>query len=428
RAYVEVLQRLGFEQAAAIRNEEAIRTEQKAMQFAAALGARDLSDVYMAAYYVEACSWLVSGMANLARNEEARRAGEDCLALADRILVQRPGYRLVLHAEQVLLSGLTGMAANELNPAEGLRYGRRQEQVSTILLGLDPKNTVSANNLGVAHDQIGYALWGSARLSEAVAVWMKSIGDYALASVSGGEFGIARAYSVGFGAMAQVQIGDNTAARTTVTAHESFFRAFRQKEPKGSMAVAIADAMQRLPAAYMAYEGGELQSAVRSAADIDSQLQGITPHGDFQANQRDLSVWVSAHIAGRAEYLLGDFAAAEKAEREALARRKPWVNSGASDQRQMCETATWLAMAVARQGRTAEAAQTIAPWVKYQRELAARDHGDQWLPLELAGALYAEALTDAHRRPDLLREAAGLVEHLAAPLRGLHDVQLWRTL
>ncbi len=429
RAYVEVLQRLGFEQAAATHNEEAIRTEQKAMQFAAGLGARDLSDVYMAAYYVEGCAWRVSGLANLSRNEEARRAGEDCLALADRILVQRPGYRLVLHAEQVLLSDLTGVAANELDPAEGLRYGRRQEQVSTVLLSLDPKNTVSANNLGVAHDQIGYALWASARLGEAVTVWTKkSIDDYSLASVSGGEFGIARAYAVGFGAMGQVQIGDSTGARATVAAHESFFTKFRQTEPKGSMAVAIADAMQRLPTAYIAYEGGELQSAVSNAADINGQLQGITPHGDFQANQRDLSVSVIAHIAGRAEYLRGNFAAAEKWEREALARRKPYVNSGASDQRQICENATWLAMAVARQGRASDAAQIIAPWVKYQRELAARNHGDQWLPLELASALYAEALTGTPRRPELLREAAGLIEHLAAPLRALRDVQVWRTL
>jgi len=114
------------------------------------------------------------------------------------------------------------------------------------------------------------------------------------------------------------------------------------------------------------------------------------------------------------------------AEREALARRKPWASSEVSDQRDVAEASTWLAMAVARQGRPAEAAQIIAPWVTYQRELAAKNHGNQWLPLELAAALYAEALGDAQRRPALLREAAALVDNLAPPLRPLHDVRQWR--
>ena len=83
-------------------------------------------------------------------------------------------------------------------------------------------------------------------------------------------------------------------------------------------------------------------------------------------------------------------------------------------------------MAQARQGRSTEAAQTIAPIVKLQRELAARNHGDQWLPLELACALYAEALSDSKRGSALLREAAALVDGLAPTLRPLHDVRQWR--
>ena len=426
RAYVEVLQRSGYEQVVTIRNADAIRTEQKAMRLAADLGARDLSDIYMSAYYVEACAWMVTALSDVARNDDARRAGEDCTALADRVLEQRPGYRLVLHAEQVMLGGLTSMAANELNPAEALRFAKRDEQVSVALLGLDPKNTVSANNLGVAHDSIASALWTSARLREAMPYNMKAVDDYSLASAGGGEFGLSRAYSMAFGALGYAALGDSAAAQAMVAAQEPFFRKFRQTEPERSMAVAIADAMQKLPAAYIAYEHDDLQSAARRAADISSQLQAISPHGDFQARQRDISLWIIAHIAGRAHYQLDDFVEAEKAEREALARRKSWASSEVSDQREVGEASTWLAMAVGRQGRLAEAAQIIAPWVKYQRELAAKNHGDQWLPLELAAALYAEALTDAQRRPALLREAAALVDHLAPPLRALHDVRLWR--
>ena len=83
-------------------------------------------------------------------------------------------------------------------------------------------------------------------------------------------------------------------------------------------------------------------------------------------------------------------------------------------------------VAIARQGRLEEAAQTIAPVVRFQRELAARNHGDRWQPLELASALYAQALSDPKRSPALLREAALLLAGLAPELHSVYDVRQWR--
>jgi hypothetical protein len=426
RAYVEILQRVGYEQVANFKNEDAIATEQKAMRLAAGLGARDLSDVYMSAYYVEACGWLVSALADSGRNAQARQTGEECGALGDKVLEQRPGYRLVLHGEQVMWGGLNTMSANELNPAEELRFAQRGEQVSTTLLALDPKNKVSANNLGVAHDNIGQAYWSAARLHEALGYWQKGGDDYAIASVGGDVFGLTLAYSTAFSAALQAMAGDSVAAEATLAKRQPFFRKYRQLTPAGSATVSIADACLEIPRAYIAYEHDDFATAARRAGDISGELQAISPHGDFQTNQRDLTWWISAHIAGRAWYQLKNFPAAEHAEREAVARRKSWAGTGVGDQRDVGEASTWLAMALARQGKVHEAAETIAPWVKFQRELSRRNHGDQWQPLELAAALYAEALSDPQRRPALLQEAAALVDHLAEPIRKLHDVRLWR--
>jgi hypothetical protein len=66
--------------------------------------------------------------------------------------------------------------------------------------------------------------------------------------------------------------------------------------------------------------------------------------------------------------------------------------------------------------------------VKFQRELAAKNHGDLWQTVELAAALYAQSLTDKQQRPALLREAAAKLDALPAALSGLHDVRLWRGL
>ena len=83
-------------------------------------------------------------------------------------------------------------------------------------------------------------------------------------------------------------------------------------------------------------------------------------------------------------------------------------------------------MAQARQGRMSEAARTIGPVLRFYRELAAKNHGDQWLPLELAGALYAESLSDPKEAGANLREAARLIDGLPSALQSTHDVRQWR--
>jgi len=79
-----------------------------------------------------------------------------------------------------------------------------------------------------------------------------------------------------------------------------------------------------------------------------------------------------------------------------------------------------------RNGHAGEAASTIAPVVKFERELAARNHGDRWQPVELAEALYVQALTVPARRAALLHEAAGLIDGLVPEVRSTHDVRQLR--
>ena len=428
RAYVEVLQRIGYEHVAAVQNEDAIRVTQAAMHLAASLGARELSDPYMAAYYVEACGWMVTALVDLGRDDEARRSGEDCVALSGRILEQRPGYRLVLHAQQVLLGSLSGIYQNELNPPETLRYAQRDEQVSQTLLGLDPHNTVSANNLGVAHNNIAEALWRAGRLRESIAYYLKAVGDSTRAEAGGAGFSMLYSYNAAIAAVRQAQLGEHAGAAVTASTIVPRLEKLRQSEPAGSITLVIMSAMHEVATAFDSYLNDDLARAARLTTATTEELLAATPHGDFQQNQQDISLWITAHLAGRTQYRLGDFAAAEKAERVALARRKPTATDQVPDQRDLAEFSTWLAMAVARQGRSGEAAQIIAPWVKFQRELARKNHGDVWLPLELASALYAQALTDPRRRAALLEEATSLVAGLPPSLRPLREVRLWREL
>ena len=92
----------------------------------------------------------------------------------------------------------------------------------------------------------------------------------------------------------------------------------------------------------------------------------------------------------------------------------------------MAEISTWLAMSLARQGKLAEAAQVAGPVASFEQGLLARNHGDVWVPYELACALYAQALAEPGRSVALLSRAAALLQGLPPALQKLHDVKQWR--
>jgi hypothetical protein len=426
RAYVETATRVGFEEWVANRQEDAVRTEREVMRVAADLGARDLSDLDMGAYYAEAGAWMGGALEALGRYDEARRTSEDCLALADKVLERRPGYRLALHAEQILSGILVAVATDELNPQAALRAGGRQVQVSLTLLELDPNNMTSLNNLGVAEGQLGYSLWAAGRLHEAISHFVKQVDAQKRASAGGASFFVNYSGASASAAYFQAAVGDTAGAAATLATHSPLLAKLRQSEPAGSVSVALAEAIDKDGQAWAALERDDSATARHLSSDAVRELEAITPHDGQQAFDKSFSLQFAYDAEGEAQYQLGDFAAAERSEARAAEERKAAGVGATDDQRRLSRISTWLAMAQARQGHTGDAAKTIGPVVKFDRELAARNHGDQWVPLDLASALYAQALAEPQQRAALLREAAALIDGLAPELKPLHDVRQWR--
>jgi hypothetical protein len=426
RAYVASLVSQGFQQWAGDKREDAARTEAEAMRIAGDLGARDLTDLFMGAYYAEAGAWRFEALFHLGRYDEARSVGNDAVAVAEKVLERRPGYRLALHAQQIIESAFGALASADLNPLEAARASQRAEAVSATVLRLDPDNTTSINNRAVAELDTGNALWAAARLREGILSMQRAADDFGRASAGGAVMSMSHFTMRTRAALFQTLVGDLSGATATVAAGGPLLTKWRKSEPPGGLLLAIGENMETLPAAFAAAERDELAAAQRLAGDAASRIGAATTRGDSATNYKAIWVAVISSLSGRIEYRLGNFAAAEKAERTALAARRIWGEHTTTDQRDLAEMSTWLAMAQARQGRMAEAAATIAPVVKLQRELAARNHGDQWVPLELARALYAQSLTDPARREALLWEAAALVDGLAPTIQPLHETRLWR--
>ena len=87
-----------------------------------------------------------------------------------------------------------------------------------------------------------------------------------------------------------------------------------------------------------------------------------------------------------------------------------------------------MALALAGQNRISEARQAIEPVVKLHRDLAARNHGDELQHIEMARALYAQALTDPQRRSALLRESSTLLQGIPNSMKSLVSVRIWADL
>ena len=426
RAYAEVLIRIGYEQAASQRNVEAIGSEREAMRIATDLGARELTNLDMGARYVEACGWMVQALESLGRYAETRSSGEDCIALGDKVLAQRPGYRLTLHAQQITLGVLAQLAQDSLDPAAALQAGRRQEQISVTLLNLDPHNVVSINNLGVAQVQLGDALWSAGRLREAMAPYQDGVNSFGHAASGGSVFAMARILSTGLLVYRNIEIGDTAAAKVAVAARDPFVAKLRQSEPAGSVVLTVVGAGTKLADAMLADARDDFETARRLCADAATALVAMKQGSSETEQQKHFVISLLYDGEGRAEYQLGDFAAAERSERNSLEARQTQGGEATDDQRRKAEISTWIALAQARQGRSADAARTLAPVIKLQGELAARNHGDHWLPLELARTRYAEALIDPVKGAGLLTEASHLIDGLSPEVRAAREARQWR--
>jgi hypothetical protein len=426
RAYVVVASRIGWLQGNENHFEDAVRTEQEAMQLATEVGARDLRDLDMGAYYAEAGGWLGTALAALGRDEDARRASNDGLAVADRVLERRPGDRLALHAEQVLTGNLVLVAGNTMDPSSGLAPAERQVQVSLALLKLDPGNITSLNNLAVAEGERADTLWALGRLRESMPGRLRQL-DAQRRATDGGVTFIETYTGVLFGTVyAQAYLSDTQGAASALASAPPILTKLRQLEPPGSPVVAVASAAFGTSEAFAAYERDDLPAARRTASQAVHGLESAgTQRGQLQWFKQIIGQ-VVYDVKGRTECLAGDFAAAEQSESRAAADRKAVGIGNSSDRRRYNEILTWLAMSQARQGHAQQAGETIAPVIKYERDLAARNHGDRWLPQELAVGLYVQALTDSGKRAALLHEALALIDGLAPEIRSTHEVQQWR--
>src|SRR5450631_1343071 len=426
RAYVEVLTGFGYEQQAQIGNEkDAVVTLQLAKETAAQLGARDLSNMEMAARYAEAGTWQAQALIALGRNAEARQVGSDASAIAAKVLEARPNYLQALRAQEIALGALGTLALMEMRPADAVNAQERDLQDALMLVQLDPTNTISINNLGSGRQGLGDAYWAAGRVAESLQSYRQGLED--LGRVTDGEVFFKINTIWGNAQLAAREADDSDLAHAEANLANATHIAveLKRSEAPGSSIPAMSQCLVEYGRAAVAMWRGDYASAREVTRDVVNVMQTLKPKGGLETFYQNICTFSSLNVHAQAANALGDYVGAERAARDALEARARWPVQNDQERRDRAEASIGLAIALARQGHAAQAREVIDPVVKLHRELAARNHGDQWQHVELASALYAQALCDPARRATLLHEAAALLDSVPAAMRALHSVRRW---
>jgi len=199
----------------------------------------------------------------------------------------------------------------------------------------------------------------------------------------------------------------------------------RQSSAPGSSIPAMSQCLAEYGRAAVAMWRGDAASARQISHDVVGLMKSLQPKGGLETYYQNICTFSAFNVHGQAAYLLGDYPGAERAARDALEARARWPVQNDQERHDRAEPSIGLGLALARQGHAAQALEIIGPVVKLHRDLATRNHGDQWQHVEMASALYVQALCDPPRHAALLKEAGTLIDSVPAAMRTLHSVRRW---
>jgi len=330
-----------------------------------------------------------------------------------------------LRAQEVALGALGALALMEMRPADAVSAQERDLRNAIVLVQLDPTNTISINNLGSGRQGLGDAYWAAGRVAESLQSYRLGLED--LGRVDHGEvfFKINTIWGNVQLAAHEADDSDLPHAEANLANAMRLTAELHQSAAPGSSIPAMSQCLSEYGRAAVAMWRGDAASARQITQDVVGVMKSLQPKGGLETFYQNICTFSAFNVHGQAAYLLGDYPGAERAARDALEARARWPVQNDQERRDQAEASIGLALALVRQGHTAQALEVIDPVVKLHRELAARNHGDQWQHVELASALYVEALCDPPRRAALLQEAAALVNSVPAAMRTLHSVRRW---
>ncbi len=417
RAYGEVLNMHGFLQ---LRNrlEAAIATLEETRAVDRSIANLDPSDLAAAAGYAEASAWLVQTFIIFGRGEDAKSAGKEGLAVAGKVLEKRPGHMQALRAQALATSPLSGLLADEMHLAEALAMADATQRAWREFVRLDPGNSISWSNLGVAHFIKGNILEAMGRIDDAAVTWraMQAFAAQAPPSQLMKDGLALHAYRL---AVLEAQRGKRRETDEALALGASHSKWVIDNAPAGSWFKLSRPVYERVWPVAAAEGLGDHDRALELGRAVAPDLDGLKPD---QTSTREIHAFVLLllhNAMASAAYAKGDFAAADREMGKVLEARKQRNLSELGERRDGIAEQTFAALVKVRLDRPDEARALIVPALAFQRDLARRNVDDPSQRAALAAALYVTAIAGVGDRAAQLAEAAALMDKLPPEMKRL---------
>lgn len=430
RAYANVMLYLGFLQMRLAQEQTAIETLGSSRAVFRGIDDLSLKDLPAAAAYAEASSWYMEALARAGRLPEARNVGEEARAVAERILETRPGHMGAVRSHALIVSLLSGAEAEELRLRAAIPLGEASARDWEILLKLDPTNAVAWGNLVGRYALLGFMLERTGRLDAALGRYRQAL-DIERRSTAGSSLHVLRALVMPAArrALLESDLGNRGQAERALADLRRVGELAAAAMPRDSAArsgiLEFARHFEVLAAIGARDYGAAHQAGVAAIRRVEalkpSSVSETREHRALLARLHRSVAWASYH--------LGDYASAEREIRQAISYRQQLPRVEVFDKLDGSFERVTLALAVARQGRNAEAAKLVDPEIRFHRELLAGGSEDfHFQHVALARALYAGALASPGEARALLAEAAAILDRLPGEMRrrrSIEDLRAW---
>jgi len=383
-----------------------------------------MTDLTVAAAYAEATAWQVHALARLGREEDAKRAGKEGMAVATNVLEKRPGHMQALRAQTLFGTPLATIFRGQMQLAEALAMSESELRGWKEFVRLDPGNAVSWGNMLVSYQNKNFILQQMGRPGEAAATLWTSL-DVERQSPPSRRVRSILTFNAGLLALLEANRGNVKQAADALAAYGKLNESLARDAPPG-----FDEELRKLAPEYWRMAVAQATGEDRRALDLGSALEPKSEQmkpADEGTRRIKNFVLRGVHLAmAQAAYTLKDYADADREMMQVaeLRRQQPWPE--VMDKRDIAFEQAFSALVLTRLNRREDAQKVITPVLKFERELSPRNRDDPSQRYELAVALYVAAVAGLGDTPAQLTEASALMDKLPPEMRALRDVTLWR--
>jgi hypothetical protein len=430
RAYGLAMTYQGFSQLNQNQEEAAVKTLEEARETYRSIDGLKIGDLPSAAAFAEASAWQVAALQSLGRGDEAGRVGDEGAKVAGQVVEKRPGHMGAIRARALISDSLSNSEMNSLHFHKALALAEASARDWEAILKIDPSNQIAWNNLANSRLSAAYYLLRMGRISESLQQWHAALAVEQQAKPSamiGATLSIPAAGLAGL----EADLGNRRAAEAAVAQYARLTgMAVRELPPDSFGRAAIQEFGVfglGILARYALPLGAKDYPAVRDLAEAAlPRGEALKPTNSAQELMKNGGLSGTYAVLADAFYNLKDYAAADKAIKQAIDHRRRLQKRTLQDELDASDELILAAMIAARLERYSEAQQIIEPVVKFHRGLHTRDHDDLSQHVQLARALYVSAVAAPGQRTAQLTDAASLIDGLPPMMRRQISIALWR--